>query len=138
MSLLKLITVTAICGLASEAPSKQISESFRSGRTGCGCAHKKSMRNRLLEADGEDKAAELLLQLKSIAGHGDLAANCRALAMPSDDRRYRHPATEDSTGCLQEIGFLDGSLQSQAFNAGPYKTFISLHRPSPAEFPGKA
>ena len=39
-----------------------------------------------LEADGEDKAAELLLQLKSIAGHGDLAANCRALAY----RLYNH------------------------------------------------
>ena len=41
---------------------------------------------RRLEADGEDKAAELLLQLKSIAGHGDLAANCRALAY----RLYNH------------------------------------------------
>jgi putative DNA methylase len=39
-----------------------------------------------LEADGEDKASELLLQLKSIAGHGDLAANCRALAY----RLYNH------------------------------------------------
>ena len=39
-----------------------------------------------LEADGEDKAGELLLQLKSIAGHGDLAANCRALAY----RLYNH------------------------------------------------
>jgi putative DNA methylase len=39
-----------------------------------------------LEADGEDKAADLLLQLKSIAGHGDLAANCRALAY----RLYNH------------------------------------------------
>ena len=39
-----------------------------------------------LEAGGEDKAAELLLQLKSIAGHGDLAANCRALAY----RLYNH------------------------------------------------
>ncbi len=39
-----------------------------------------------LEADGEDKAAELLLQLRSIAGHGDLAANCRALAY----RLYNH------------------------------------------------
>jgi putative DNA methylase len=39
-----------------------------------------------LEADGEDKAADLLLQLKSIPGHGDLAANCRALAY----RLYNH------------------------------------------------
>ena len=39
-----------------------------------------------LEADGEDKAAYLLLQLKRIAGHGDLAANCRALAY----RLYNH------------------------------------------------
>jgi putative DNA methylase len=39
-----------------------------------------------LEAGGEDKAAELLLQLKSIPGHGDLAANCRALAY----RLYNH------------------------------------------------
>jgi putative DNA methylase len=39
-----------------------------------------------LEAGGEDKAAELLFQLKSIAGHGDLAANCRALAY----RLYNH------------------------------------------------
>jgi putative DNA methylase len=39
-----------------------------------------------LESGGEDKASELLLQLKSIAGHGDLAANCRALAY----RLYNH------------------------------------------------
>jgi len=39
-----------------------------------------------LEADGEDKAAELLLQLKKVTGHGDLAANCRALAY----RLYNH------------------------------------------------
>ena len=39
-----------------------------------------------LEAEGEAKAAALLLQLKSIAGHGDLAANCRALAY----RLYNH------------------------------------------------
>ena len=39
-----------------------------------------------LEAGGEDKAAELLLQLKTISGHGDLAANCRALAY----RLYNH------------------------------------------------
>jgi len=39
-----------------------------------------------LEDGGEDKAADLLLQLKSIAGHGDLAANCRALAY----RLYNH------------------------------------------------
>ena len=39
-----------------------------------------------LEAGGEDKAAELLLQLKTIAGHGDLAANCRSLAY----RLYNH------------------------------------------------
>ncbi len=41
---------------------------------------------KLLEAGGEDKAADLLLQLKSIVGHGDLAANCRALAY----RLYNH------------------------------------------------
>jgi len=39
-----------------------------------------------LEASGEGSAAELLIQLKSIAGHGDLAANCRALAY----RLYNH------------------------------------------------
>jgi putative DNA methylase len=39
-----------------------------------------------LEASGEGSAAELLLQLKSISGHGDLAANCRALAY----RLYNH------------------------------------------------
>ena len=39
-----------------------------------------------LEASGEGAAAELLLQLKSISGHGDLAANCRALAY----RLYNH------------------------------------------------
>jgi putative DNA methylase len=39
-----------------------------------------------LEAEGEAKAAALLLQLKSIPGHGDLAANCRALAY----RLYNH------------------------------------------------
>lgn len=39
-----------------------------------------------LEADGEEKAAELLLQLKKVSGHGDLAANCRALAY----RLYNH------------------------------------------------
>jgi putative DNA methylase len=39
-----------------------------------------------LEADGEAKAAALLLQLKSIPGHGDLVANCRALAY----RLYNH------------------------------------------------
>jgi putative DNA methylase len=39
-----------------------------------------------LESGGEDKGADLLLQLKSIAGHGDLAANCRALAY----RLYNH------------------------------------------------
>ncbi len=33
-----------------------------------------------LESGGEDKAGELLLQLKTISGHGDLAGNCRALA----------------------------------------------------------
>jgi putative DNA methylase len=41
---------------------------------------------RRLEADGEDKAADLLLQLKKVSGHGDLAANCRALAY----RLYNH------------------------------------------------
>ena len=41
---------------------------------------------RRLEADGEARAAALLLQLKSIPGHGDLAANCRALAY----RLYNH------------------------------------------------
>ena len=39
-----------------------------------------------LEASGEGAAAELLLQLKNISGHGDLAANCRALAY----RLYNH------------------------------------------------
>jgi putative DNA methylase len=39
-----------------------------------------------LEAGGEDKAADLLLQLKTVSGHGDLAANCRALAY----RLYNH------------------------------------------------
>ncbi len=39
-----------------------------------------------LETSGEGAAAELLLQLKSISGHGDLAANCRALAY----RLYNH------------------------------------------------
>ena len=39
-----------------------------------------------LEASGEGSAAELLLQLKNISGHGDLAANCRALAY----RLYNH------------------------------------------------
>jgi putative DNA methylase len=41
---------------------------------------------RRLEVGGEDKAAELLLQLKTISGRGDLAANCRALAY----RLYNH------------------------------------------------
>ncbi len=39
-----------------------------------------------LEADGESSAAALLLQLKGIRTHGDLAANCRALAY----RLYNH------------------------------------------------
>ena len=39
-----------------------------------------------LEASGEGAAAELLLQLKKVSGHGDLAANCRALAY----RLYNH------------------------------------------------
>jgi putative DNA methylase len=39
-----------------------------------------------LEADGEGGAATLLLQLKNLSGHGDLAANCRALAY----RLYNH------------------------------------------------
>jgi putative DNA methylase len=39
-----------------------------------------------LEASGEGAAADLLLQLKSVSGHGDLAANCRALAY----RLYNH------------------------------------------------
>jgi putative DNA methylase len=39
-----------------------------------------------LEAGGEASAAELLGQLKKIAGHGDLAGNCRALAY----RLYNH------------------------------------------------
>jgi putative DNA methylase len=39
-----------------------------------------------LEADGESSAAALLLQLKKIGSHGDLAANCRALAY----RLYNH------------------------------------------------
>jgi putative DNA methylase len=39
-----------------------------------------------LEAGGEASAATLLFQLKNIPGHGDLAANCRALAY----RLYNH------------------------------------------------
>ena len=39
-----------------------------------------------LEADGETNAASLLLQLKNLPGHGDLASNCRALAY----RLYNH------------------------------------------------
>ena len=39
-----------------------------------------------LEDSGESSASELLLQLKNISGHGDLAANCRALAY----RLYNH------------------------------------------------
>ncbi|QBE68630.1 Adenine-specific DNA methylase containing a Zn-ribbon [Synechococcus sp. WH 8101] len=39
-----------------------------------------------LEAGGEGAAAELLGQLKKVSGHGDLAANCRALAY----RLYNH------------------------------------------------
>ena len=39
-----------------------------------------------LEADGEGSAAALLVQLKEIPGHGDLAANSRALAY----RLYNH------------------------------------------------
>jgi putative DNA methylase len=39
-----------------------------------------------LETSGEGAAAELLLQLKNVSGHGDLAANCRALAY----RLYNH------------------------------------------------
>jgi putative DNA methylase len=39
-----------------------------------------------LEAGGEGSAADLLGQLKKIGGHGDLAANCRALAY----RLYNH------------------------------------------------
>ena len=39
-----------------------------------------------LEASGEGAAAELLRQLKNLSGHGDLAANCRALAY----RLYNH------------------------------------------------
>ena len=39
-----------------------------------------------LEAGGEGSAAELLGQLKQVAGHGDLTGNCRALAY----RLYNH------------------------------------------------
>lgn len=39
-----------------------------------------------LETGGEAAAAELLNQLKALSGHGDLAANCRALAY----RLYNH------------------------------------------------
>jgi putative DNA methylase len=39
-----------------------------------------------LEADGEGGASALLLQLKNLSGHGDLAANCRGLAY----RLYNH------------------------------------------------
>ncbi|CAK6687194.1 hypothetical protein [Synechococcus sp. CBW1107] len=41
---------------------------------------------RKLETDGESAAASLLSQLKQVSGHGDLAANCRALAY----RLYNH------------------------------------------------
>ena len=41
---------------------------------------------KVLEADGEGGAAALLLQLRNLPGHGDLAANCRALAY----RLYNH------------------------------------------------
>jgi putative DNA methylase len=41
---------------------------------------------RSLEANGEGAAASLLSQLKQISGHGDLAANCKALAY----RLYNH------------------------------------------------
>jgi putative DNA methylase len=41
---------------------------------------------RTLEAGGEAAAAALLNQLKQVSGHGDLAANCRALAY----RLYNH------------------------------------------------
>jgi putative DNA methylase len=41
---------------------------------------------RRLEADGEGAAAALLSQFKQISGHGDLAANCKALAY----RLYNH------------------------------------------------
>jgi putative DNA methylase len=40
----------------------------------------------VLEADGEGGAAALLLQLRNLPGHGDLAAKCRALAY----RLYNH------------------------------------------------
>jgi putative DNA methylase len=39
-----------------------------------------------LETGGEAAAGDLLAQLKQVAGHGDLAANCRALAY----RLYNH------------------------------------------------
>ena len=39
-----------------------------------------------METGGEQASAELLRQLKQISGHGDLAANCRALAY----RLYNH------------------------------------------------
>ncbi|MFN9659442.1 MAG: DUF1156 domain-containing protein [Cyanobacteriota bacterium] len=39
-----------------------------------------------LEVSGEASAAALLLQLKNLPGHGDIAANCRALAY----RLYNH------------------------------------------------
>jgi putative DNA methylase len=39
-----------------------------------------------LEANKEGGASALLLQLKNLSGHGDLAANCRALAY----RLYNH------------------------------------------------
>ena len=41
---------------------------------------------RRLEASGESAAGDLLAQLKQVSGHGDLAANCRALAY----RLYNH------------------------------------------------
>jgi putative DNA methylase len=39
-----------------------------------------------LEAGGETAAGALLAELKQVSGHGDLAANCRALAY----RLYNH------------------------------------------------
>jgi putative DNA methylase len=54
-----------------------------------------------LEVDGEGGAAALLLQLKNLPGHGDLPANCRALAY----RLYNHC---EKTKQAEEARFYNG------------------------------
>jgi putative DNA methylase len=54
-----------------------------------------------LETGGEVAAAELLRQLKKVAGHGDLTANCRALAY----RLYNHC---EKTKQAEEAGAYNG------------------------------